>query len=193
MTDLALAVTVALLLILLVIGARRLRGATVKLRAESHAVRKQQAANEKITQTAERTEATDEREMTSIPHAPSLPMHAETRVLRWVSGESPPLFSVVPNPIATHYSGAIQLLRTERGTYVCQTLPTPNGKDYHFYPLEDVPLSEEEIRRAEMRAATVVITLQNGAVIEAQVPRHDRARNRMWEYDLSRGREGMGR
>lgn len=106
---------------------------------------------------------------------------AFTRVMRWVDGRPPQIVSVIPNSIPTSYRGKVELFTRANGTFVCQHLPHPGGKDYLLYPLEEMPLSQEELRRAERMGATVVITLQNGRVVEAKVPRGQEWGRGLWQ------------
>jgi hypothetical protein len=91
--------------------------------------------------------------------------------MRWVAGLSPPLVPLVPNAIPTTYRGRVEIVKGPNGTMVCQHLPHPGGKDYLLFQLEDMPITEEDLRRAQWGRTTVVVTLQNNHVTGAQVPR----------------------
>jgi hypothetical protein len=142
---------------------------------------------------AEATEATKEEadESAVAPSAPSVvsaPVEVPKQILRWVAGVSPPLVPMIPNAIPTSYRGKVEVVHGPQGTVVCQHLPHPGGKDYLLFQLEDMQLSEEELRRAQRSGATVVITLQNGRVTAAQV-----ARQRDWGRGLWQQRSGWYR
>jgi hypothetical protein len=127
-------------------------------------------------------------ERPSAPSTVSLPQEVPTHILRWVTGVSPPLVPMIPNAIPTTYRGKVEVVHGPNGTLVCQHLPHPGGKDYLLFQLEDMQLSEEELRRAQRSGATVVITLQHGRVTAAQV-----ARQLDWGRGLWQQRSGWYR
>jgi hypothetical protein len=144
------------------------------------------AANEGGAESAVLSVIPEERP--SVPSAVSLPVEVPKQILRWVAGVSPPLVPMIPNAIPTSYRGKVEVVHGPNSTLVCQHLPHPGGKDYLLFQLEDMPLSEEELRRAQRSGATVAITLQNGRVSAAQV-----ARQLDWGRGLWQQRSGWYR
>jgi hypothetical protein len=119
--------------------------------------------------------------------AAELGMGASSQALRWVDGVSPPPVLVLPSKIPTSFRGKINLVKKGGKILVCQHLPHPGGRDYQFYLLGDMPLSEGELERAEWRQATVIVTMQNGKVVDAKIPRgQEWGRGLNWD----RGRSG---
>jgi hypothetical protein len=110
-----------------------------------------------------------------------MPAVAPTQILRWVNGVSPPPVPVVPNAIPTSFRGKIEVLKRPNGSFVCQHLPHPGGKDYLLYPMEEMPLSEEELRRAQWSQTTVVVTLENGKIVAAKIPQQQSWGRGLWQ------------